>query len=659
MEKMKQSAFLDFQFLGNLAASPSKKRAAYTLSRANYDDNAYEHTLFLSENQTTTKLKKLGSTNQFVFLNDETLLVDYQKNKSEKTDRKENSLQTLYAYDLKNKTFEKKTTLPFVATIEEVLSPARLLISAQLTEADHILYEGDVEARKEYLKTKKKHAFYEAIDELPYYFNGRGFKTDEKRQLFIYDIETEQVVRLMSKRFSVGMNVLSDDKKTLYYTGKDDEKLMTFTTQVYAYDFDSQTHRTLYSKDDYAFDLLREIDGHVVVAAKDMKDYGINQNPDFYLLENNQLTLLASYGQSLGNTVGTDVRLGASLKPFVKAEALYFFSTIEDHVELRKLTLDGEIDTVFAMKGTIDGFADLNDAALLIGLHKQRLQELYHLDYSREKLTMVSRHNSRVLSNTYVATPRSVTLNKETHRVHGYVLLPKNYDPDQSYPAILNIHGGPKTVYGSVFYHEMQYWANEGYIVFFANPRGSDGKGNAFADIRGKYGTIDYEDLMDFTDLVLKRYKGIDTQRLFVTGGSYGGFMTNWIVGHTNRFKAAVTQRSISNWFSFYGTSDIGYFFASDQTDGHPLEDREKLFEQSPIKYARNIETPLLFIHADKDYRCPVEQAQQLYAILKHQGLPTKLVWIKDETHELSRSGKPQAREKRLQEITDWFKDYT
>jgi dipeptidyl aminopeptidase/acylaminoacyl peptidase len=203
----------------------------------------------------------------------------------------------------------------------------------------------------------------------------------------------------------------------------------------------------------------------------------------------------------------------------------------------------------------------------------------------------------------------------------------------------------------------MQVWANEGYVVMYANPRGSDGKGNAFADIRGKYGTIDYEDLMAFVDEVVKTHN-IDPEQLYVTGGSYGGFMTNWMVGHTDRFKAAATQRSISNWISFYGTSDIGYFFAADQTDGHPLKDFDKLWEQSPLKYALNIQTPLLFIHADKDYRCPIEQAQQLHAVLMNEGVDTKLVWFKDETHELSRSGKPEARIRRLEEISAWFKRY-
>jgi dipeptidyl aminopeptidase/acylaminoacyl peptidase len=306
----------------------------------------------------------------------------------------------------------------------------------------------------------------------------------------------------------------------------------------------------------------------------------------------------------------------------------------------------------------MDGIEIMNNQFYSIALYKQKLQELYQLDLINQKQTQLTSFNRKVLSTKYVAVPKELVVKAAGHTVKGWVLLPKDYDASKKYPAIMDIHGGPKTVYGKVFFHEMQYWANEGYVVFFANPRGSDGKGDRFADIRGKYGTIDYDDLMAFFDLVMKKYPSIDQSHVFVTGGSYGGFMTNWIVGHTNQFKAAATQRSISNWLSFHGTSDIGFYFSKDQTSGHPNFNTDLLWMQSPMKYAMAIETPLLFIHSDQDYRCPIEQAMQLFTIVKEKGVPTKFVWFKGENHELSRSGKPQARIKRLAEITSWFEQY-
>ena len=238
------------------------------------------------------------------------------------------------------------------------------------------------------------------------------------------------------------------------------------------------------------------------------------------------------------------------------------------------------------------------------------------------------------------------------------MLEPVGYDESKSYPAILDIHGGPKTVYGTCFMHEMQYWANEGYFVFFCNPRGGDGRGNEFADIRGRYGQEDYEDIMAFTDYVLWSYPQIDKSRIGVTGGSYGGFMTNWIIGHTHRFAAAASQRSISNWISMEGTSDIGPYFGLDQAGGNAWERQDQAWWHSPLKYADKCTTPTLFIHSDEDYRCWMVEALQMFSALKVHGIESRVCLFHGENHELSRSGKPEHRIRRLKEITDWFNHY-
>lgn len=175
--------------------------------------------------------------------------------------------------------------------------------------------------------------------------------------------------------------------------------------------------------------------------------------------------------------------------------------------------------------------------------------------------------------------------------------------------------------------------------------------------VRGDYGGNDYQDLMLAVDYVLANYEFIDSNRLGVTGGSYGGFMTNWIVGQTNRFKAAVTQRSISNWISFYGVSDIGYYFTEWQINSD-LSDIGTLWKHSPLAYVKNVETPLLILHSEKDYRCPIEQGEQLFIALKRLGKETKFIRFPDENHELSRSGRPALRINRLDYITGWFNEY-
>ena len=169
---------------------------------------------------------------------------------------------------------------------------------------------------------------------------------------------------------------------------------------------------------------------------------------------------------------------------------------------------------------------------------------------------------------------------------------------------------------------------------------------------------------MEAIGYVTKKYGFIDENRLGVTGGSYGGFMTNWIIGHTDKFKAAVTQRSICNWISDYGTTDIGYYFNEDQIAGGfnrqfwEAEWFNKYWDQSPLKYAGNIKTPTLIIHSMEDYRCWLDQALQLYTVLKVRGIPTRLVLFPKENHDLSRRGKPKHRVERLKQIINWFKKY-
>nr|WP_263849036.1 S9 family peptidase [Lacticaseibacillus nasuensis] len=224
---------------------------------------------------------------------------------------------------------------------------------------------------------------------------------------------------------------------------------------------------------------------------------------------------------------------------------------------------------------------------------------------------------------------------------------------------MLYIHGGPQAGYGYTFFHEMQVLASAGYGVINVNPRGGLGYGQDFtAAVIGHYGEGDYEDLMMSVDEAMKLDKTIDAKRLYVTGGSYGGFMTNWVVGHTDRFKAAATARSIANWISFYGTSDIGYYFTPWEITGEwtgDVNDIETLWRYSPLAYADHVKTPTLVLHGEQDQRCPIGQGEEFYTALKLRGVDTKFIRFPQSNHELSRSGLPNLRIVRMQAIMDWF----
>lgn len=249
-------------------------------------------------------------------------------------------------------------------------------------------------------------------------------------------------------------------------------------------------------------------------------------------------------------------------------------------------------------------------------------------------------------------------LNTDGVDIDGFVMKPVGSEPGKRYPGILHIHGGPKMVFGPGFHHEMQFWAASGFFVCYCNPRGNCGKGNAFADLQGKYGEVDFRDLMEFTDEVLRRYPEIDADRMGVAGGSYGGFMTNWVIGHTDRFRCAVSQRSIANYVGDYLLSDIGYYYVPDQQLGTIWEHPERLWKASPLTYADRVKTPTLFIHADKDYRCTLANGLEMFAALKLHGVESKLCMFYGENHGLSREGKPSNRISRLSEILHWMEGH-
>ena len=242
--------------------------------------------------------------------------------------------------------------------------------------------------------------------------------------------------------------------------------------------------------------------------------------------------------------------------------------------------------------------------------------------------------------------------------IQGWILKPPGFKKDKKYPSILQIHGGPHMQFGFHYMQEFFYLASKGYVVYYCNPRGSDGYGEEFKkSIENKTGTVDYTDVMDWANYVCKK-PYIDKKRRGVTGGSYGGFMTNWIIGKTDEFKAAVTQRSVSNNVSFWGSSDFNWSFQCEYGDKTPWEDHDSYWNQSPMKYMGNAKTPTLVIHSEHDYRCDIEQGEQVFVALKYLGVDTEMIRYPDESHGLSRIGRTDRRISRLKHIARWFDKY-
>lgn len=226
--------------------------------------------------------------------------------------------------------------------------------------------------------------------------------------------------------------------------------------------------------------------------------------------------------------------------------------------------------------------------------------------------------------------------------IDAFFVKPIGWQERRKYPLVLSVHGGPAGQYGVDWYHEFQVYAAKGYAVLFTNPRGSTGYGQKFErGIVNEWGGKDYVDVMNGVDAALKRYPWIDQDRMGVTGGSYGGFMTNWIVGHTDRFKAAVTLRSVVNFISDEGTRDGAYGHTPDFS-GDLFERFDFYWDRSPLKYAKNVKTPTLILHSDNDFRVPLEQGEQWFRALRHFGVTTEIVMFPRENHNLTRTGEPR-----------------
>ncbi|HJX27806.1 MAG TPA: S9 family peptidase, partial [Thermoanaerobaculia bacterium] len=287
------------------------------------------------------------------------------------------------------------------------------------------------------------------------------------------------------------------------------------------------------------------------------------------------------------------------------------------------------------------------------------ISDLYALDPATRTRKLLYQPNRELFAQLDVTEPEELVYKSfDGREIQAWIQKPPGFDPGKKYPLILNIHGGPHAAYGWVFFHEFQWMAAQGYVVLFPNPRGSSSYGQEFGNvIQYEFPGDDAKDLLAGVDAMLKTGY-IDQRRLGVTGGSGGGILTNWILTQTDRFKAAVSQRSISDWASFWYTADFSQF---DQFwfRGAPWEEAEDYARRSPITHVEKVTTPLMLIEGEADLRTPpTAGGEQMFRALKYLKRPVVMVRFPEETHELSRSGHPSRRIERLRHIVGWFDKY-
>lgn len=374
--------------------------------------------------------------------------------------------------------------------------------------------------------------------------------------------------------------------------------------------------------------------------------------------------LLEQYDIIVDSEAINDLVASELMDPTWSNDGSRIYFQIGKHGTVRIMSIDcsGEhLQYLVNEKGVASGFTFDQEQTRLAYSFSQLddLWQVHVLDLKARKDTQLTRHNRDLLDKIDLGTVEEHWIEgRDGNPIQGWILTPPGFDPAKKYPSILEIHGGPQTQYGFNFMHEFYYLASKGFVVSFCNPRGGSGYGEAHTKaIFLNWGDADYADIMSWADFVA-RQPYIDPQKMGVCGGSYGGYMTVWIIGHTDRFAAAVPMRCVSNFLSMWGSSDFNWAFEREISNKPPFEDLQTYWKFSPIAYIGNAKTPTLVIHSEFDLRCPIEQGEQVFVALKRLGVDTEMVRFPDEFHGLSRTGRTDRKIARLNHILRWFEKY-
>ena len=644
---------LDFHFLAAPAFSPDGGRIAYKVSRANAETNGYDTDIWLydlTENE-NRRLTTRGDADFFCWGRDGKKIVYASKPEGARCRHAQKPCVTRFCV-LPAAGGEPKPLfdIPHKATAIRALDGDRYLITT--------VFEPTPPKNPE-------DADFMVFDQVPFMANGKGYVGQNRTGLGLYDAERKEFRRLTSPTLDVSCVTLNKERTAALLVAADYTDVKPLNNGVYRLDLESGKCEPLSSGLDVTFSCAIWDEGQeplpseedILVTATDHRAQGVNENPAICLLEDGDLICLASPDVSLGHGIVADTSYGCTERDGALTSSPLgpvCCATQGFKTRLCSVRRDGTPGVLTSTVSSVIDYAVQGERIAFVAYQGLHLPELFFLEKGTER--RLTAFNDAFNEEHSLSQPIHITFRASGGlTLDGWYMRPVGYREGDRCPTILNIHGGPKAAFGDIYHHEMQCWAAKGYAVIYCNPRGSDGRGGEFADIRGVYGETDYRDLMDFTDWCVQNLNFVDASRLGVTGGSYGGFMTNWIITHTNRFRAAVSQRGIANWVSKFGGCDIGYYYVEDQHLGTPWKNPDGPWRDSPVAYANSASTPTLFVHSAEDYRCELNQGSQMFTALRVNGVEARLCVFRGENHELSRSGKPRNRLARLRVIAEWF----
>ena len=597
---MKKFCNEDYQMLRTvrgLQISPDGRRALYTVQRMNVKRDAYENYLWLLdlESGRETQLTTGGRENGAFWLDNNHVLFS-----------------TVGGGDVPvNETVFYSITVDGGEAVEYMRIPVAGA-QASLLGNDRFLVRADTDLNPETERNQDKWLFF---DEYPYWGDGGSYENRHRRSLFLWDCAAGELRQLTAPTMQTFMTFCSDDvltdKDGICYVGYDYDRDEAGRACICRYEWASGETKILCRDSCYVFSLAQR-NGRVYYGA-----WAIEDGP-----------AIASIRIKSVSLNGGDMRVDAEpqweLGTVRQRDGVTLFQrTFQAKTIMARWTDELEYEDIPTPGINPTCPISVGEDIIFTGWRSNRLPEIYR--WRDGQVTQLSHQNDELYDTYSFSVPEPFCVEDGSDKVYGWVMKPVEYEPGKKYPGILNIHGGPHGCYNDIFTCEHQRWANEGYFVFFCNPRGSTTYGVDFMNVTGRLGEEDFHNVMAFTDAVLEAYPGLDPERLAITGQSYGGFMTSWAVGHTDRFKAATARMSPINWISMHGTS-VERWYGDRVVAATPWTDLDALWRQSPLRYADRVTTPTLFIQHEKDQYCPLEQAQQMFVALLERGVDTRLM---------------------------------
>jgi dipeptidyl aminopeptidase/acylaminoacyl peptidase len=489
------------------------------------------------------------------------------------------------------------------------------------------------------------------ITTLKYRYNGEGFTYDRRRHLFVIDAASGETRQLTQ----------GDRDDTQPAWSPDSRRLAFVSARHPARDYGRAAD--IFAVDAEGGEAVQVTPGGGVCALPAWSPDGqsiayLGYADAVDAPRNSRLWLVPAAGgppRCLTAHLDRDLEITETAAPIWQADGAAIIVGVQDRGTVGLIQVqvaDGTVLPLVRSRRSVTSYSVANATLAFTAAEPHRPAEVYVRTALGEQ--QVTALNADWCATVELPEPEHFTVHADGGEIDAWVMRPAGFTPGRRYPTLVNIHGGPFAQYGWTFFDEFQVQTGAGYAVLFCNPRGSSGREDAFARaIIGCPGEPDSADVLAMLDEALRRYDFLDPARLGLIGGSYGGYLAGWIVGHTDRFVAAVPERGLYNRYSKDGTSDIwsGHTYLR----VHQWEDPELYWRYSPIAYVRDIRTPLLLLHSEEDLRCPIEQAEQLFTALKQMRREVRFVRFPGENHELSRSGKPSHRVQRFGYILDWF----